>query len=188
MAQLRQQTGGERVVDVNHSGAHHVGLRQREVDIVLAVDAMLLNLRGAGVGKGEGVAILARRNGNVHVGSGRIRGSGFGRNDVLPIGILRHAGRDGLLGVGECAPPMKSAAMSRRPAGRAMESEPDFLRLSIPVGKQALEGGEQTVHGDLEDAAEAVQYVIALARLAPAKPGIGAGVKDHGQGFLRGDG
>ena len=37
-------------------------LGQREVDIVLAVDAVQLDLRRAGVGEGEGVVILAGKN------------------------------------------------------------------------------------------------------------------------------
>ena len=71
MAQLRNETGRKGVVDVNLGGAHHMGLRQREVDIVLPVDAVQLNLRRTGVGEGEGVAILAGRNGRILVAGGR---------------------------------------------------------------------------------------------------------------------
>ncbi len=60
MAQLRNERGRKSVVNVNLRGADDMGLRQREVDIVQAVDAVQLDLRRASVGESEGVVILAR--------------------------------------------------------------------------------------------------------------------------------
>ena len=59
MAQLGQQAGRKRIVDVDLCGAHHVRLRQREVDGVAGVDAVQLDLRRARVFEREGVVELA---------------------------------------------------------------------------------------------------------------------------------
>ena len=59
VAQLRQQAGRKSVVDVNLGRSDHVGLRQREVDVVQAVDAVQLDLRRACVVQRERVLIVA---------------------------------------------------------------------------------------------------------------------------------
>ncbi len=65
MAQLRDEAGRERVVNVNLRGADDMGFRQREVDAVLGVDAVQLDLRRAGIVEREVIVILAGRNGSI---------------------------------------------------------------------------------------------------------------------------
>ena len=90
MAELRQQAGRKSVVEVNLGGADHVSLRQREVDLVPAVDAVQLDLRRTGVVQGELVVELAGGNWSA-VGPGLQR-SGIALH--LSVDVLRGAGQN----------------------------------------------------------------------------------------------
>jgi len=156
--------------------AHHVRLRQREVDLVAAVRAAHLNLRGAGVLEREQVTKLARRyglacRGGQRAGIGERAGGGCGSS--LRLDVVR-------------------GAKDERGANKQHHGARDRERLSLarsPVAiaaDEAAGGLHEPLHGDLEDARQTAQRVVALPRLAPSQPRIGARVEDHGEHFLLG--
>src|SRR5208283_2019521 len=78
MADLRQQAGRKSVENVNLRGADDVCFRQSEVEVVRRVDAVELDLRRAGIGKGEGVAVGRGISGTS--GDGGVRARRLGKH------------------------------------------------------------------------------------------------------------
>ena len=151
MAYLRNETGRKGVVDVNLGGAHHMGLRQREVDVVLPVDAVQLNLRGTGVGKGEFVAILAGRNGRILAGSAALR-------------ARRQSPACCACALG--APAASAAARKRIPTDRAMESEVD-LRDALSLSPQMLRNVAFRPRMEIWKMRPRLRSTLSLSRASP---------------------
>ena len=106
------------------------------------------------------IVILAGRNGSIDVGERRsASAAGIARRLRLRALDRRHA---------------SAAARKRRIEERAMESELDLRSDESRSLKMLRKVTPHAVHGDLEDAAQTAQHIVALARLAPAKPRIGA--------------
>ena len=93
MRELRQQAGRKSIVNVNSGVADHVRLRQREVDVVPAVDAVQFDLRRAGIVQGKRVAKLSLGNGGGLVDGDSIERSG--KSLHLPVEVHRAAEENG---------------------------------------------------------------------------------------------
>ena len=164
VAQLGKEAGRERVMNVNLRGTDYMGLRQSEIDAMPGVDRVqldLVDLGLAGFGEREVIVILAGRNGSIDVGDGRLRRvSNRLRNDdfALQLGVSR-----------------LTAPCQRRGQKEQDESAGDGERTGLAlrrvvVAEDAAGGEPHAAHGDLEDAAQTAQHIVALAGLAPAEP------------------
>jgi hypothetical protein len=109
LAELRNQSGRKRVVDMDGCGARNVRLGQHEIYIVLPVDAVQFDLWRAGFSEGEGVVILAWRNRSIcrGIGAGGIGSDGCASR-LSRVGGARRAGRgmrrgQGVLRLSECS-------------------------------------------------------------------------------------
>ena len=195
MAELRKQAGRKRVEDMNLRGANDMRLRQREVDVVRGVDVVQLDLRRAGVGEGEGVVILAcwdsgKRNGfaepaELSAPALAVEDAAEGRAGAELAGAVegaRFVGAGGA-GAGVWARDFGAAATRSATAKKRIERDGrsrvalNLLGGPVFAADDAVRCSFEAAHGDLEDAAEAAQDVVAFAALAPAEPRVGAGVE-----------